>query len=95
MREQHGECHGEGVREQNREKDSGGRVQREGVRGGERSCMYEEQQRSCPMYLVAVGHSISEESGGREDVSLFWNCAKNTWCVCEGVEVKGRSEEEF
>ena len=63
MREQHGECHGEGVREQNREKDSGGRVQREGVRGGEQSCMYEEQQRTYPVYLVAVGHNISEESG--------------------------------
>ena len=44
----------------------------------------------CPMHLVAVGHNISEESGGREDVSLFWNCVKNnTWCVKKGKGGKG------
>ena len=30
------------------------------------------------MYLVALGCSISEDH------------VNNTWCMCEGVEVKGR-----
>ena len=51
--------------------------------------MYGEQQRTRPMYLVAVGYCISEESGGRDDVSRFWNSVNSTWCVCEGMEVKG------
>ena len=36
------------------------------------------------MYLVALGCSISED---------YVNTG--TWCVCEGVEVKGESDEEF
>ena len=35
------------------------------------------------MYLVALGCSISEDY------------VNNTWCVCEEVEVKGESDEEF
>ena len=70
-RSEHGS---EGIRKQNGEKDRAREgVQREGM---EQSCMYEEQQRTCPMYLVALRHCISEESGGKDDVSLFWSCMK-------------------
>ena len=36
------------------------------------------------MYLVALGCSISEDYVNNT----------GTWCVCDGVEVKGGSEEE-